>query len=304
MAKLTKEQLKKLYDYGGTLSPKDWADMIDSLSPQEYDDSGTIIDTSYEDVKALYESGRMIPGVKYRCNINYNLTYDLYLNLQNVYIFIDKLGDLKLQHLGNANYNYDKSFIADFKFNGFLTNVDRTILESRKDISLSLYESNIEELINFLGNSFKYDYISLNDDIYTFNLHDCYTFVLDDVEYCVNKDRNRIIEIIRNEYNQIAATNIDIEFETLPCIYNVQYENGIFHCIFVEYNHLSDAAYIRCDMNIYGSSLDDYFMESLHMYSTGYIINTILHEADGYQFEEANIFKIMYNNSMILEQTM
>ena len=49
-----------------------WVQVIDSAE-LEYDDSGTIMETTYDEAKALYESGKMIPGVKYAFEYKHNV---------------------------------------------------------------------------------------------------------------------------------------------------------------------------------------------------------------------------------------
>lgn len=81
MAKLNKEQLKKLYDYGGTLSPKNWADMIDSVTLDTPDedspsaDPNNIIQISYKTLIDNIENGLLIPNQWYEFfyyNVKFN----------------------------------------------------------------------------------------------------------------------------------------------------------------------------------------------------------------------------------------
>ena len=64
MAKLNKEQLKKLYDYGGTLSPKNWADMIDSVVP-DIEIPNDVIKTTYTELVDKINNGKLIPNQWY-----------------------------------------------------------------------------------------------------------------------------------------------------------------------------------------------------------------------------------------------
>ena len=70
MAKLNKEQLKKLYDYGGTLSPKDWADAIDSLVPDYVAENAEPIQITYKELKNLVKNSLLTPGQWYEFEHN------------------------------------------------------------------------------------------------------------------------------------------------------------------------------------------------------------------------------------------
>lgn len=174
MAKLNKEQLKKLYDYGGTLSSKDWADMIDSVVPDTPDiQPGTVIETTYEEAKSLYESGQMKQGVYYKFpyrspyrfrkddedSNSWVEIFETYMYNENyvyIYVFIDsKSNTLKakcdIEGYSNQIYNC----IADYSFDClYFTNSDRNFVsEEYKDnivIGPFDYSDSMDILINKL----------------------------------------------------------------------------------------------------------------------------------------------------------
>ena len=180
MTKLNKEQLKKLYDYGGTLSPKDWANLIDSIPDDseipKYDDSGTVIETTYEEAEALYESGNMIPGVKYEFeykhhvimhNINEDTSNSITTGIKNefpIQVYIDRSGQLK----AIGSYTLDsyitiirRNFVADFRFENIaLIDIDNNILYENIQSDITNYidipeynDSAINTLTSFLTNN-------------------------------------------------------------------------------------------------------------------------------------------------------
>lgn len=129
MPKLNKNQLKKLYDYGGILSPEDWATMIDNIvSEAKYDNSGTVITTTYEEAKALYESGQMIPGVYYEFPYvtEFDLSYkDDKSTLTKIVrqditlrVYINQQGELKalgIEHLIDGISAFESDYSFQFK---------------------------------------------------------------------------------------------------------------------------------------------------------------------------------------------
>lgn len=81
MAKLNKEQLKKLYDYGGTLSPKNWADMIDSVVP-DIEIPNDVIKTTYTELVDKINNGKLIPNQWYEFDY-YNRKLKTYTQYEN-----------------------------------------------------------------------------------------------------------------------------------------------------------------------------------------------------------------------------
>lgn len=194
MAKLNKEQLKKLYDYGGTLSPKDWANLIDSIPDDsetpKYDDSGTVIETTYDEAKALYESSKMTPGVKYAFEYKHNvLAYAEYkensssiatTGIKNefpIQIYIDRNGQLKAigSYTLEGFSRIKRNFVADFSFEDdiIFVNINNGILYDSMlyDERYSIYiASSSEKAINILtefliNNGINYSSETFEDEI-------------------------------------------------------------------------------------------------------------------------------------------
>ena len=129
MPKLNKNQLKKLYDYGDILSPTDWATMIDNMAFEaEYDNSGTIVKTTYEEAKYLYESGQMIPGVYYEFPYvtEFDLSYkDNKSTITKIVrqdvtlkVYINRQGELKalgIEHLSDDISAFESDYSFQFK---------------------------------------------------------------------------------------------------------------------------------------------------------------------------------------------
>lgn len=130
MSELSKnKRLKKLYDYGDRITPQKWAKAIDMLSPYSPPEDATVINTTYKEAKALYESGGMEPGVYYRFTYYHNkpmvyendaetTSYTMHHTFP-INVFIDQHGNLKAK--GSYTYNmHDQpnhvEFIADYTF--------------------------------------------------------------------------------------------------------------------------------------------------------------------------------------------
>ena len=162
MPKLNKNQLKKLYDYGGTLSPEDWATMIDNMvSEAEYDDSGTIIKTTYQEAKDLYESGQMIPGIYYEFPYvtNFDLSYkDDKSTLTKIVrqdvtlkVYINRQGELKalgIEHLLDGISTFESDY--SFKFKNVNFNITDILWgyddENDRDYKYTITEGIIESV--------------------------------------------------------------------------------------------------------------------------------------------------------------
>lgn len=204
MAKLNNKQLKKLYDYGGTLSPKDWGDMVDSLR-QDYTEKAPVVKTTYETARDLYNSGQMIPGVKYAFTYHHAFDWiqDDYVNMQvrnniDIQVYIDNNGNLKADGFYNLT-GVDRYFTSDYTFNPTYvifhkTDVDTEYIESYVDyykpIMVGIYyvmdASDITSLVDYLNEkniSYDYDYDADYDshNILKFNSNVCINdYVIDD----------------------------------------------------------------------------------------------------------------------------
>ena len=137
MSELSKnKKLKKLYDYGDRMTPQKWAKAVDMLSPYSPPEDAPVIDTTYAEAKALYESGNMKLGVYYRFTYYHekSMVYDNDADITSytmhhtlpIYVFIDKYGDLKAK--GSYEYNIGDQpniakFVADYTFDILAANI-------------------------------------------------------------------------------------------------------------------------------------------------------------------------------------
>ena len=288
MAKLNKEQLKKLYDYGGTLSPKDWANLIDNMpeNPIYNKKSLPIVKTTYEEVRELYNSGKMDPNIKYQFDYKYYNTFDdRRAYFKDLIIYLDG-GTVKAEYTGVAMPSgdhittdgvdvYDKSFKADFIFDSILTSMDfyeckrpeyLIDLNIETEISFNDYEKAIQSLKDngipheVIIDDYYLIYIKFynvlvygnEDGIFTTTIiYDNYRIVLNDGDY-------------KFEVTPLELTNI-ADMMILAAIVNVQYDNDTFHKIFVDTYGLNidtDNYFTRIDaldrINFYNGNLDTY----------------------------------------------
>lgn len=292
MAKLNKEQLKKLYDYGGTLSPKDWANMIDNMpeNPIYNKKSLPIVKTTYEEVRELYNSGKMDPNVKYQFDYKY---YDLFNNqrayFQDLIIYLDG-GTVKAEYTGVTMPNgepitidgvdvYDKSFTADFIFDSIMTSNNVPISE---DIGTGEFYEEIRSKYVLdltgnwgLGSSYSEQVAQLlkNNGIPHKVIIDDYNLYVEfyDVVVIYEQGSDDTLEyaFIYNNYILLPSDTSIFKIYTastytiLAAIVNVQYDNGVFHKIFVdryanssENNHYKASISLLMDINFYNGNLD------------------------------------------------
>ena len=125
MAKLNKEQLKKLYDYGGTLSPKDWADAMDSLCPDNDIEPSNYISLSYDELVHRMNTDGIIPKQWYK------IPYTTQGSITEVYVqgcttntlyenalctgipVMDQIGNIITEGLHHCKYTTDNHIIND-----------------------------------------------------------------------------------------------------------------------------------------------------------------------------------------------
>ena len=70
MSESRNTQLKRVYDLGGTLTPKQWAKAVDVIFPDPNEGNGKIIKTTYKDLVNMISSGSLIPGALYEFDYN------------------------------------------------------------------------------------------------------------------------------------------------------------------------------------------------------------------------------------------
>ena len=117
MSELSKnKKLKKLYDYGDHMTPQKWAKAVDMLSPYSPPEDAPVINTTYEEAKAIYEAGEMKTGVYYQFEYEYYRSaprYDADLNFDAsipLKLYLDDTCHLK------AKGYYKDFFVADYTF--------------------------------------------------------------------------------------------------------------------------------------------------------------------------------------------
>lgn len=268
MTKLNNKQLKKIYDYGGTLSPKDWGDMIDSLRP-DYLEEAPIVETTYEDARDLYYKGQMIPGVMYEFTYYKPNFYadDLEISLL---LHVDRLGKLKVFGKYIINEVSVRPFYADFKFDALYIAPDLDtggkINITYGTASLPNYEIRTDLSLSELGFEFIED--NWNGRILIPNVFTWYN----DHETCYYIISRNGTHILAHEYDDFIEINVVEEQEVgyiHPAIYNIHYGEEYYHNMDVKYNEITydkcfhstfvDTFYNIAYCNIYGSSIDDYF---------------------------------------------
>lgn len=303
MAKLNKEQLKKLYDYGGTLSPKDWADMIDSLVPDENTENtpsvepGTVIKTTYEEAKALYESGQMIPGVYYKFlykHYLYKTDHEIaidpssisiieFTNNFNILVYINNNGDLKAK--GSYQIEMDEinpegniyTFESDYTFKPKYISFDFPYLDDPTyDISeigyfttnfitlnITDYDALVDEIINLFPDAY---YNSDSSNLYLVIPN---SIVYDREEY--DSSAEMVVDKITLISQDGVKMDIDVESGRYSinnlnlvhtgCVYNLDYgfcKHSFLYNIYVNYNG-TDFSIVNCSCNIFNTEFEPIF---------------------------------------------
>jgi len=287
MAKLNKEQLKKLYDYGGTLSPKDWANMIDNLpeNPIYNKDLLPVVKTTYEEVRELYNSGKMDPNVKYQFDYKYyNFYYDSMDDreqrayFQDLIIYLDG-GTVKAEYTGVRNINgdpitidnvdvYDKSFTADFIFDSIITNSDYyEYIRPRYTFNTEYIISSMDDVEDFVKllteNSIPHRVMIDEDSMVHIEFYNIAVTSDSEVEYhFVYNNHNIYYDTVDNTW----SVENTAKYTTLAAIVNVKYDNGTFHKIFIDryfksdvedYYHVSLTSLLM-KINFYSGDLDTF----------------------------------------------
>lgn len=75
MSESRNTRLKRVYDLGGTLTPKEWAKAADVIFPDPNEGNGDIIETTYKDLVNMISSGSLIPGALYEFEYNNYLPF-------------------------------------------------------------------------------------------------------------------------------------------------------------------------------------------------------------------------------------
>ena len=75
MSESRNKRLKRVYDLGGTLTPKEWAKAADVIFPDPNEGNGDIIKTTYKDLVNMISSGSLIPGATYEFDYNNYLPF-------------------------------------------------------------------------------------------------------------------------------------------------------------------------------------------------------------------------------------
>lgn len=287
MAKLSNKQLKKLYDYGGTLSPKDWSDMIDNLRPDCLEEA-PIVKTTYKALQGLYNEGQILPGVIYEFEYDKpdfkGETMPISLSLH-----VDSLGKFKVFGNYNRDEVYYRPFYADFEFNAmyifhdqendaniYITYNTASIEYCDIDTDLNLSELGFE----FIENGWTQEWIIPN----VFSWYDEH-----DIIHIVSRNGTHITCVFNeDDYKWVINLKNTHTTNVYPAIYNIHYGNDYYWDMNLKYNEIKyDSCFhstfvdnismtARCD--IYGSSIDDYLnWDSINMDGIlGIIINSNL----------------------------
>lgn len=274
MTKLNKEQLKKLYDYGGTLSPKDWADMIDNMpeNPNYNKDSLPIVKTTYAEVRELYYAGKMDPNVKYEFRYEFKSSPTTIYPVNNLKIYVTPSGNLKAEGAAEDNQNF-YPFVADFEFDKLLVdyipdtsgqNSDIYVYEDFKCHSLQIYDTNYE-VFNILEQyNFEYE---IKDDTEEFKLllikdvavftEDVYIEDMGENWYYINIINKSGIKIKYSpDSTSIIVDNINIK--PIAAIYNIQYNDKFHYKLLDGMDDTYDYIILQCLASVYGSDHSDY----------------------------------------------
>ena len=75
MSESRNKRLKRVYDLGDTLTPKEWAKAADVIFPDPNEGNGNIIKTTYKDLVNMISSGSLIPGALYEFDYNNYLPF-------------------------------------------------------------------------------------------------------------------------------------------------------------------------------------------------------------------------------------
>lgn len=256
MAKLNNRQLKKLYDYGGTLSPKDWADMIDTLVPEDID---------------LFEKFKHYPIESFenktieelKSNTLYHYPIDLKYNndngfySENLMIYLNPEDPTKLKCISDHNIydtgSYDSlnDFIADFRLDGMVKiswlqdGMDEySICDIKSTHSVEFdalsYATNF---INILKRyNISYEIITNDDQTASIIIKDVlYVNITGEWTYSVISNGNIIIytDTDSNQWEvlekpaDIDSGIYDISCHNEPLIYNITLKNGLHQDYFV-----------------------------------------------------------------------
>lgn len=287
MSELSKnKKLKKLYDFGDHINPRKWAKAIDILVPEDgSDDSTSYLDipfdqyttvkTTYEDARALYESGGMKKGVFYEFSFYYShfetvvndTIGELYLNIPDLKVYIDKHNDLKAKGSytlykwpsRTLSFTSDYSFTPLSKITGSYTNEDggwnftKAFLKSQNLYILDLSTSALNETLEIFDKlGVKYG-SPIFDDFEEYPtylpIYDCYIVsVSDDWEGRIIYTRSGYV-IDLDDYSGI----LNYSYCTKGVLYNLDY-GGYKHSYltnvnYTDYEWNSRSILVLCDVD-------------------------------------------------------
>lgn len=255
MTKLSNKQLKKLYDYGGTLSPRDWADAIDSLVPENVD--------LFEELKHYkIQTYKEQPITELKPNTLYVYPIDFKYNQYNGFysetlmIYLNPEDHTKLKCI--ADYNiYDigdtclNEFIADFKFDGVVKISWNTEMEDEIYSDCGIKSTHIEifdtsEYADDFINMLKISNISYEktvndlDEIEIIVKDVAYLGVESEWQYEIISNGDTILYSADGDNWYILENNTDLDSSAMnvscsnaPLIYNITLKNGLHQDYFV-----------------------------------------------------------------------
>lgn len=257
MTKLSNKQLKKLYDYGGTLSPKDWANMIDTLVPEDVD--------LFEELKhyniQTYE-GQPIAELKpntlyvYPINFKYSSVKGFYSNILMIYLNPEDHTKLKCTADRNIYDSEDDNttslneFIADFKFDGVVKISWNSEMEDEINSDCGIKSTHIEtfdtpeyadDFINILkGCNISYEQIVNPNEINIIVKDVAYLGIQGEWEYEIISNGDVILYSDDGDNWYVLGKNTDLDSSVMnvscsiePLIYNITLKNGLHQDYFV-----------------------------------------------------------------------
>ena len=272
------KKLKKLYDLGDRITPQKWAKAIDMLSPYSPPEDALVINTSYKEAKALYESGDMKPGVYYRFTYYHNkpIVYEnddetTSYTMRHTFpinVFIDQHGNLKAK--GSYTYNmHDQpnhvEFIADYTFDILAASINNSDYSEYKVFAKNdIYDEfgGVSEALRKIGIPYKRLNYDGGDIIVPSIPYVDYYDSLDDV-YVLIFQNGSTFSYMENSY-YIKPNHI---FNETGLLYNLDYGDYTHSYLFDAYNAKGDFIKIIGDID---NKLDN------HIYVEGIQDSTIL----------------------------
>ena len=302
-----------------------WVQVVDSAET-EYGDPGTIVKTTYEEVRELYNSGKMDPNVKYEFEYVFTPCPGYTYTVPNLRVYLTQNGELKAEGkwFDEGSSGIYESFKSDFEFDSLATSftlddqtynikeyIPDTISFKMSMIVMNDRESKIEKLHNIYSHvDPKVNLIYDNEsESIIVTLHDAnpiyfYDESLDYEEYIVISKSG--ICILDPDKNTIDVNNIKLGSANIKAnIYNINYDS-YFHSTLVNTDYLGDLSSYSFMGNIEKCAKDDYLnWDNLidliygNTYISGYIYNSSLDKIEkAYCIDFGNDIIVICNQNL------